>query len=113
MVGFWPILTAAGIEVAVLGAALWWTMRKTRTRELIRIDERNVLVRKCHPDRNEEHEFSRYWTRVSLVRPRSAHWPSRLLLRSKGRSVEIGSFLTDSERDGLRRRLAEVITAGQ
>ena len=30
MAGFWPILTVAGIEMAALGAALWWTMRKTK-----------------------------------------------------------------------------------
>jgi len=113
MAGFWPILTVAGIEVAVLAAALWWTLRKTKTRELIRIDERNILVRKHHPDRDEEHELSRYWTQVRLVRPAAAHWPSRLLLRSGGRSVEIGSFLTNSERDGLKRRLSEVLAAGK
>lgn len=113
MAGFWPISSVAGIEVVALGAALWWTMRKTRIRDLIRVDERVILVRKCRPGRNEEHEFSRPWTRVSLVRPASANWPSRLLLRSGGRSVEIGSFLTDSERDGLRRRLAEVISTSE
>lgn len=113
MVGFWPILTVAGIEVAALGAALWWTMRKTKTRELIQIDERNILVRKRHPDRDEQHELSRYWTQVRLVQPAAAHWPSRLLLRSKGHSVEIGSFLTNSERDGLERRLSEVLAAGK
>lgn len=113
MAGFWPILTVAGIEVVALGAALWWTMRKTKTRELIQIDERNVLVRKSQPGRDEEHEFSRYWTQVRLVRPASALWPSRLLLRSKGSSVEIGSFLTNNERDGLERRLSEVIASGQ
>jgi len=109
MAGFWPILTVAGIEMAVLGAALWWTMRKTRARELIRVDERNVVIRKFRPDRDEEYEFSRYWTQVRLEQRGSPHWPTRLTLRSKGRSVEIGSFLTDGERDGLKRRLAEVI----
>ena len=113
MAGFWPILTVAGIEVAVLGAALWWTMRKTKTRELIEIDERRVVVRKIHPDADEEHEFARYWTQVRLVRPEATNWPSRLMLRSKGRSVEIGSFLTNSERDGLERRLSAVISAGK
>lgn len=43
--GFWPILTVAGVEAVALGAALWWTLRKTKTRELIRIDGYRVLVR--------------------------------------------------------------------
>ena len=111
--GFWPILTIAGIEVIVLGMALWWTLRKTTTRELIEIDERNVRIRKSGPGHNEEHEFSRYWTQVRLIKPASKLWPNRLLLRSKGRSVEIGTFLTNSERRQLERRLSEVIAAGK
>ena len=107
--GYWPILTVAGVEALVLGTALWWTLRKTRTRELIAIDERNVVVRKRKPGRDEQHEFARYWTQVRLVESEASNWPSRLMLRSKGRSVEIGSFLTDRERDGLKRRLAQVI----
>ena len=51
--GFWPILTVASVEVVVLGTALWWTLRKTKTRELIRIDERNILIRKSQPGRDE------------------------------------------------------------
>jgi len=111
--GFWPILTIAGIEAIVLGTALWWTLRKTTTRELIEIDERNVRIRKSGPGHNEEHEFSRYWTQVRLIKPASKLWPNRLLLRSKGRSVEIGAFLTNSERHQLKRRLSEVIAAGK
>ena len=113
MAGFWPILTIAGIEVLILGAALWWTLRKTTARELVAIDERNVLIRKRSPGHDEEHEFSRYWTQVRLIKPASKLWPNRLLLRSKGRSVEIGAFLTNRERRQLGRRLAEVIATGK
>ena len=109
MAGFWPILPFAGLEVAALGVALYWSMRKTRVRELIRVDERNVLIRTHRPGKNREYEFLRYWTQIKLVRPKATYWPSRLILRSKGRSVEIGSFLTDDERDDLKRRLSEVI----
>ncbi len=111
--GFWPILTVAGVEAMALGAGLWWTLRKTRTRELIQIDERHVLVHKSHPGRDEQHEFSRYWTQVSLIHPAATNWPSRLVLRSKGRTVEIGAFLTNRERDRLGRRLAEVLASGK
>jgi len=113
LAGFWPILTVAGVEVMVLGAALWWTLRKTTARELIQIDEHNVLVRKRQPGRDEQHEFSRYWTQVRLIRPAERNWPSRLLLRSKGQSVEIGACLTNRERDELQRRLAAVIASGK
>ena len=109
LAGFWPILPFTGLEVAALGGALYWSIRKTRVRELIRVDERCVLIRKQQPGRNEDLELSRYWTYVRLVRPEAKHWPSRLLLGSKGRSIEIGSFLTNDERCGLKDRLSAVI----
>jgi uncharacterized membrane protein len=38
-----------------------------------------------------------------------AHWPSRLLLGAHGRTVEVGAFLTEDERLGLRQRLSELL----
>jgi len=107
--GYWPILPFAGLELAALGAALWISMRQGRLRELIRVDDSNVTVRKSHGDQFREYEFQRPWTQVHLQRPTASNWPSRLCLRSMGRSVEVGSFLTEEERDGLRGRLTEVI----
>ncbi len=107
--GYWPILPFAGLELAALGAALWFSMRQGRMRELIRVDESNVTVRKSHGDQVHEYEFQRPWTRVHLQRSSAGNWPSRLSLRSMGRSVVVGAFLTDEERDGLRHRLTEVI----
>lgn len=107
--GYWPILPFAGLELAALGAALSFSMRRGRMRELIRVDESNVTVSKSHGDQVHEYEFQRPWTRVHLQRSSAGNWPSRLSLRSMGRSVEVGAFLTDEERDGLRGRLTEVI----
>jgi uncharacterized membrane protein len=107
--GYWPILPFAGLELAALGAALAFSMRQGRMREMIRVDESNVTVRTSHGDQVHEYEFQRPWTRVQLKRPSAGNWPSRLSLKSMGRSVEVGSFLTDDEREGLRGRLTEVI----
>ena len=110
-VGYWPILPFAGLELLALGAALKVSMRRGRMREVICVDDRHVKVRKTSVNRHREYEFIRPWTRVELEQPPTPHWPNRLLLRSMGRSVEVGSFLTDSERTGLKTRLAEVIHA--
>lgn len=109
--GYWPILPFAGLELVALGAALRWSMRQGLARELICVDERHVRVRKTAVAGKREYEFARPWTQVELRTAAVPCWPSRLLLRSMGRSVEVGSFLTESERRGLRRRLAEVIRA--
>ncbi len=109
--GYWPILPFAGLELAALGSALYWSMRQGRMRELIRVDENHVTVHKMHGDQSHEYEFKRPWTQVHLHQPEATNWPSRLSLKSMGRSVEVGSFLTDEERDGLRARLTKVIAA--
>jgi uncharacterized membrane protein len=108
-VGYWPIVPFAGLELAALGAAMSLSMRRARRRELIDIDERTVRIRKMAAQRDVDVEFQRPWTRVELEGPASATWPSRLWLRSMGRRIEVGAFLTDAERSGLRHRLAEVI----
>jgi uncharacterized membrane protein len=107
--GYWPILPFAGLELLGLGAALRWSLQQGRRRELIRVDGSRVLVSKTGDRDAREYEFARPWTRVELVEAPTATWPRRLLLRSQGRAIEVGGFLTDSERESLGQRLAEII----
>ncbi|MBL8201108.1 MAG: DUF2244 domain-containing protein [Chromatiales bacterium] len=112
--GFWPVLPFAGLEAAVLLGAVRWVQRRATAREYIRVDDASVVIEKCRPGRRGDdgrmaYAFQRPWTRIELRRGRPAHWPSRLLLSSRGRSVEIGAFLTDGERQGLKDRLAELL----
>jgi uncharacterized membrane protein len=109
--GLWPVLPFVGLELALLGYGLRVVQRRAREREWIRVDERDVLVRQQRGRAVREHRFARPWTRVELRAPRAPTWPSRLLLASQGRSVEVGACLTEGERHGLRRRLAEVLEA--
>jgi len=107
--GFWPVLLAASLELAGLGAALWWSRRQGERRELILIGERNVIVRKIRAGQATEIEFRRPWTHVVLEPAAARNWPNRLILRSMGRSVEVGCFLTDCERKSLKKRLTGVL----
>ncbi len=53
--------------------------------------------------------FHPYWVRVRLEPGRWRGWPSRLLLGSHGREVEVGAFLNDAERNELARRLTQLL----
>ena len=110
LAGFWPVLPFAGLELAGIAAALALSLRRGRRRESIRIDERDVTVARSDGDRQELYRFPRPWTRVQL-RVDVPAWPSRLLVGSMGRTVEVGDFLTESERRRLGARLAEIIPA--
>ena len=112
--GFWPVLPFAGLEAAVLLAAVHWVQRRAAAREYIRVDAASVVVEKRLPgwrghDASVAYAFQRPWTRVELRRGEPAHWPSRLLFSSRGRTLEVGAFLTDGERRGLKNRLAELL----
>jgi uncharacterized membrane protein len=55
--------------------------------------------------------FHPYWTRVRLEAGSWRGWPSRLLIGSHGREVELGAFLNEDERRALARRLTELLRA--
>jgi uncharacterized membrane protein len=57
--------------------------------------------------------FHPYWVRVRLEPGLWRGWPSRLLIGSHGRCVEIGAFLNEDERRVLAQRLMELLRVSQ
>lgn len=109
LLGFWPVLPWAGVELAALGAALYVSARRGAVREVVRILDAAVVVERGLHRPDARHEFDRYWSVVELSRPQSRWYPSRLLIRSGARSLELGDFLQEEERRALARQLAELI----
>ena len=104
--GLWLVLPFAGLEMLALAAALVLCCRRAAAREIIRIAGRTVDVRIERPLRAPVlWRCPRAWTRACLECAAVAGHPSRLLLRSHGRSLAIGACLTDAERAGLARAL--------
>jgi len=58
-------------------------------------------------------QFHPYWVRVRLEPGLWRGWPSRLLIGSHGRFVEIGAFLNEDERRLLAQRLMELLQIRQ
>ncbi|MGB0721105.1 MAG: DUF2244 domain-containing protein [Gammaproteobacteria bacterium] len=106
IMGFWPVLPLAGIELTLVAIALYHTGLSASRCEVISIGSDTVKVEKGRHEPATTVEFQRFWARVQLSQPRQRLHPSRLLLRSHGRTVEVGSFLTEDEREGLARNLA-------
>jgi len=109
--GYWPVLPFAGLEMLLLGAALRYSLRRGQVRHFIHVDGERVTVRRLSGNRAESVEFARPWTWLELRATRQRHGSSRLFVGSMGRRVEVGEFLTEAERLGLRQRLAEVLAA--
>ncbi len=107
--GFWPVLPFAGLELFVLGLALGLSQRRGRYREVVSIYPDRIVIEKGVGAVEERFELPRNWTKVELVPARWRGHPSRLLLRCHGKRWEVGAVLTETERQSMRGRLAELI----
>ncbi|HTY48786.1 MAG TPA: DUF2244 domain-containing protein [Steroidobacteraceae bacterium] len=109
LLGYWPILPFAGMEMVLLGWALRASLGRRHCRQTITVSERQVQVLSRDTGREVCIEFPRHWAQVKLRRPVSRLHPSRLLIESHGRTCEVGGFLTEAERRGLAERLSRLI----
>lgn len=95
----------AFIDSAIVAAALRWTWLRGERYELIALGEAEVVVRRsggleplftAHP----------YWVRLQVGQEPG---DARVLLRSAGHEVQVGSFLSEAERLDLVERLKEFL----
>ncbi len=94
------------IESFAMAFALGAAWRGGDRSERITLDPSSLEV--CFLPGRRCTRFQSYWVRVHLAR---GNGHDRLLLRSHGRELEIGTFLTDGERAELSRKLV-VLLAG-
>lgn len=109
VMGFWPILPFAGLEVAALGAALYVSAKRGDCQEVVRIGGDVVEIEKGVKGPEQSWRFPRAWSEVVLNAPLHRWYPSRLVIRSRGTVVELGAFLTDEERELLATELYRCI----
>jgi uncharacterized membrane protein len=107
--GYWPVLPFAGLEVLVLGWALNASLRRRGWRERILVSEQQIAIESSVRGESTQVVFSRHWARIKLRAPFYALHPSRLLIESHGRSVEVGGFLNEEERRRLALRLKRLV----
>jgi uncharacterized membrane protein len=109
VLGMWPILPFAGLEMLVLGWALRVSLRRRHHSQTILLTQDLIRVETRTTGRCEQIEFTRHWARVKLRRADSRMHPSRLTIESHGRSYEVGDFLNEEERQALAGQLMRSI----
>jgi len=98
----------AVLEVGFVALCLVRVWRTSASGEVIELTAAHLdIVRMGGP--GPALRFHPYWAQVSLQPGRWRGAPSRLLVRSHGREVEIGAFLNDEERRDLQRRLSALV----
>jgi uncharacterized membrane protein len=106
--GWWPVLPFAGLEMLLLGAVLWHSLRRRDRGEVITVTDELIEIN-SQVARKQSIVFPRHWAQVKLRRAASPLHPSRLLIMSHGRSFEVGSFLTEEVRRELAGRLRRAV----
>ena len=109
LLGAWMILPFAGLEVVVLCIALYLCAQRNSRCEVIAVGRESVTVMRGRKEPEEGHEFQRAWVQIVHEQPAHHWYPSRLLIRSHGRAVEVGSCLTEEERKQLACQLEQAI----
>jgi uncharacterized membrane protein len=102
--GAWPVLPFAGLEMLVLFLAFRYIDRRSDDYERLSISGDKLLVEYLEHGRLNRFELNRCWAQVVCDAA-----GSRLALRSHGREVEFGHYLTQQERVKLARQLKERI----
>jgi uncharacterized membrane protein len=107
--GFWPVLPFWALEMLALGLALHASLRRRHYTQTLLITESlvSLVTRSRHGEAKQE--FARHWAKVKLRSPRTRLYPSRLMIESRGRAFEVGSFLTEEDRCRLAMRLRHLV----
>ena len=99
--GAWLILPFAGVEMLVLGVALYLVARRGCSWQAVSIYGDHIEVVEHDTASERRQTFQRAWAQVRLERARINGYPSRLTIRSHGRAIEIGAYLADAEKEHL------------
>ncbi len=102
--GAWLVLPFTGLEVLIIGGAIYAQSCCAHRREIIRIDPAHIEIIGSRR-RDAGRRFPRAWSRVVQSHDRSGWYPSRLLIGSHGQFVEIGKSLIEEEREQLANQL--------
>lgn len=107
--GAWLILPFAGLEMLVLGVALYVTARRAASWQEISINGDRIHVVEHDARGQQEQSFQRAWAQVLHEEAAIKGHPSRLSIRSHGRSIEIGGCLNEKEKRCLAQQLSQAV----
>ena len=108
--GAWPVFGFCGLDVVLFYVMFRLNYRSGRIYERVRLLPGELIVER-HDERGrmQSWSFQPYWLRVAMDDP--PRHDSQLVLRSHGRALAIGSFLSPAERLDLAQALRRALQA--
>ncbi|MEP4147403.1 MAG: DUF2244 domain-containing protein [Halioglobus sp.] len=101
LVGAWPILPFAGLELLALGSALYYVNWKLQYRHVITLNETSVKIDKGHYYPKRSWRFSREGSGLSIT-PEQHPWDGpEVNVHDRGEIVRVGEFLNREDAQQL------------
>ena len=107
VLGYWPPLPFAGAEVIALCGVFIALQQRGSSYQSVAVEDDAVVIESGRGGVCVQQRLPVYWARLELRPAQFRGHPTRLLIASRDKSVEIGSFLTEEERQSLARDLAQ------
>jgi uncharacterized membrane protein len=107
LLGAWIVMPLMLMELSVLGTAFYLVQKASRNVETIDLSDNLLRVTRKFRSVVDEWQFQPYWVQVILRADHISWYPTHLCLRSHGKVVEIGTCLTDEEREELSESLKQ------
>lgn len=112
LVGAWPILPFAGLELMALGCALYYVCRKLQYRHVITVSDDSVRIDKGFYHPRESWQFKRQGTGLAITPERHPLEAPELTLHDQRERVSVGDFLNREDSLELARLLRQEIRVG-
>ena len=107
--GMWPVLPFAGAEVLAVGVGFYLSARGGQETEVVCVNHDEVAVEKGRRRPRQRWVMRRAWAQIRLLPPRIRWYPTRLVISSHGREIELGGFLNEQERRHLADELRDAL----
>ena len=112
LLGAWPVLPWAGLELLALGSALYYVNWKLQYRHVITLSAETVSIDKGFYVPRQSWTFPREGTGLAIVPERHPWEGPELSLQRTGESVSVGEFLNRDDALKLAALLREEIRVG-
>lgn len=112
LLGAWPVIGFNGADIALAMFLMWLNMRAARTCEHITLTaSRLAITRTDMHGRHEHFSLQPYWLNV-VLQERAGSVP-KLLLRGRGRSLELARQLGEAQKRDLASALTRALHRGR
>lgn len=105
LMGAWLILPFVGMEIVALAYAFYYINKHETDYESVSIEGDCLVVERCTGDQTTRYEVNPYW--VKVVQHELPNGELHLYLKSHGKEIEVGRYLTRMQRELLARQLMQ------